>query len=289
MKTVALEFVPPSAEAGLPRLLEEAEHVATLLRRTGIDRRVNALLVPGMIAEDSDRPVPLEEKMDPLEVCRAVRSVLPLEPIVTQVTAFSSFEALGERLRSLRQHGVSRVVFVGVPRTLADGQGPGLAPTDAIESFQDVVPHRGVILIPTRHDEKLRFEAKLRAGANFALSQLLCSDAITRLLPAIELSGPRPEILLSFGYVPRVEERVGLIQWLIRDHTPAAQAEMEWVARVAPLSFAEKKRALVDVYERVIEGVQEGGFPIRLHFECPYGFNEYAFETFQTMLDVWSP
>lgn len=289
MATVALEFVPPSAKGGPEKAREEASTVRDLLRKEGIAERVNTLLVPGMIAEESDRPIPLEEKMDPLEVRRATREALPLDCIVTQVTAFSSQDALAERLEALRAVGIDRVVFVGVPRTLADGQGPGVAPTDALGRFRDEVPHRGVIWIPTRQDEKPRLEAKVRAGANFALSQLLCSDYVTRFVPTLEIPEPRPELLLSFGYVPKAEGRIGLIRWLIRDETEQAKREMAWVAEVAELPFARKKEALVDVYKRVTDGLRDRGFPLGVHFECPYGFNRYAFDVFHAMLDHWTP
>lgn len=289
MATVALEFVPPSAEGGAEKARDEAAIVRDLLRKEGIDERVNTILVPGMIAEESDRPVPLEEKMDPLEVRLATREGLPLGCIVTQVTAFSSPEALSERLDDLRGAGIERVVFVGVPRTLADGQGPGVAPADALGRFRAEVPYRGVIWIPTRQDEKSRFEAKVRAGANFALSQLLCSDYVTRFVPTLELPEPRPEILLSFGYVPKAEGRIGLIRWLIRDETEQAQREMEWVAEVADMPFARKKQAHVDIYKRVTDGLRESGFPLGVHFECPYGFNLWAFDVFHAMLDHFTP
>lgn len=289
MPTVALEFVPPSAKGGVQKARAESAMVRDLLRREGLAERVNTLLIPGMIAEESDRPVPLEEKMDPLDVWKASREALPLRCIVTQVTAFATAEALADRLETLRGAGIDRVVFVGVPRTLADGQGPGVPPTDALARFREEVPHRGVIWIPTREAEKARFEAKIRAGANFALSQLLCSDYVTRFVPTLELPEPRPELLLSFGYVPKAEARVGLIRWLIRDQTEQAKREMEWVAEVAALSFERKKQALVDVYRRVTDGLRESGFPLGVHFECPYGFNGYAFEVFHAMLDHWAP
>jgi len=289
MATIALEFVPPGVEGGAEKARSEAARVHDLMQKAGIGDRMSALLVPGMIEEESDRPVPLEAKMDPLDVHQAIDDVLPLETIVTQVTAFSSAEALGERLDALRTAGIERVVFVGVPRTMADGQGPGVAPTDALSGFQDRMPHRGVILIPSRDDEKPRLEAKLRAGANFALTQMLFSDCIHPLLASVEAPGPKPEILLSFGYVPKAEPRVGLIRWLIRDETEQARSEMEWVAQVADKPFRQKKQALVDLYRRVTDGARETGFPLGVHFECPYGFSPYAFEVFHAMLEHWTP
>jgi hypothetical protein len=289
MPTIALEFVPPDVAAGSGQARAEAAKAKALMEASGIADRVNTLLVPGMIHEDSDRPIPLNEKMDPLEAHRAIAGILPVDFILTQVTAFHSTAALGERLEALRSAGIRRVVFVGVPRTLADGEGPGVTPADALSGFREEIPDRGVILIPTRPDEKTRFEAKLKAGANFALSQMLFSDHVARLVPTLEVEGPRPEILLSFGYVPRVEQRIGLICWLIRDETDQARREMAWVQAVSDRPFVEKKVVLLDLYKRVTDGMRETGYPIGVHFECPYGFNPYAFEVFQAMLDHWSP
>jgi len=289
MATIALELVPPVALDGPEKARAEAERARELLAKSGLTDRVNAVLIPGMIAEEEDRPVPLSERMDPLEVRRATAETLPLRCIVTQVTAFATAEALGDRLRELRGADIDSVVFVGVPRTLADGEGPGVAPTDALARFRREVPQRGVVFIPTRQDEEARFRAKVSAGANFALSQLLYSDRVTRLLPSLDLEEPRPEILLSFGYVPKAETRVGLIRWLIRDETEAARQEMAWVEKVADEPFPRKKQALVDLYERVTDGLRESGYPLGIHLECPYGFSPYAFEVFHAMLERWSP
>ncbi len=289
MPTIALEFVPPDVGADPSLAQAEAAKARDLMRGSGISDRVNSLLVPGIIAEDSDRPIPLNVKMDPLDVVRAVEETLPLDFILTQVTAFSSAAALGDRLRTLQSAGIRRVVFVGVPRTLADGEGPGVTPADALSGFREEIPDRGVILIPTRLDEKGRFEAKTKAGASFALSQMLFSDQITSFIPTVEVEEPKPEILLSFSYVPKVEGRVGLIRWLIRDDTDQAQREMAWVEALSDRSFDEKKAALVDLYKRVTDGMRESGYPLGVHFECPYGLNRYAFEVFGAMLDYWMP
>ena len=289
MGTIALEFVPPDIAHGPRRATETAERVRELLLRAGLLHRVEALLIPGMIAEDDDRPIALVDKMDVLDVHLTTRSVLPLRNIVTQVTAFSSMEALDQRIAILEQAGIDRVVFVGVPRTLADGAGPGLTPAAALRRYSARLPGRGVVLIPTRQDEAARFGAKVAAGANLALCQMLFSDLIGSVLCATRVEGPKPEILLSFGYVPNAETRVGLIRWLIRDVTDAAQREMATVLDLASKHFADKKAALVEIYRRTVESVLDLGYPLGIHFECPYDFNPYAFEVFHAMLDVWSP
>jgi hypothetical protein len=289
MASVVLEFVPPDARDGTERARSEAQHALELMKSSGLAGRIDALLVPGLIHEDSDRPVPLAEKLDPLDVVRAVGGILPFSCIVTQVTAFESEAALGRRLGDLKAAGVGHVVFVGVPRTLQDGQGPGLSPSTALGRFRDQVPHRGVILIPSRDEEKQRFEAKLAAGANFALSQMLFSDCIVRLVPELRCPGALPRLLLSFAYVPGLETRLGLIRWLIRDVSPQAQREMAWIAELAEQPFRIKKAGLLELYRRIVGNLATSGYPLSIHFECPYGFNPYAFEVFHSMLDWWAP
>jgi hypothetical protein len=81
-----------------------------------------------------------------------------------------------------------------------------------------------------------------------------------------------------------------LINWLIQDPgNDVVKQEQEFVAKVAERSFAERKRELVELYKRVIDGVGGLGFPLSVHLEAPYGNSKPAFETFAEMLDYWSP
>jgi hypothetical protein len=200
-------------------------------------------------------------------------------------------DALTGRLQTLTGAGIEGVIFVGVPRTMADGEGPGVAPTDALALFGHVVTHRGVILIPTREGEHGRFDFKCRQGATFGMTQLLYSDAIVGFLQQFARETEhRPEILLSFGFVPNVEQRIGLINWLIQDPgNEAVAAEQAFVADLAASSPAERKRELLDLYRRVIDGVADLGFPLSIHLEAPYGFSGPAFETFAELLGYWAP
>jgi len=290
--TVALEFVPPPLEGGPAQAREEAHLVLERAAECGIEGQIRHLMIPGMIDEDEDRPVPMKPRMDPLDVWNAVKDELPgMSGLCTQVTAFLDREQLTRRFCDLRNAGVEGIIFVGVPRTMQDGEGDGVAPTDALAEFREVVPDRGAILIPTRQDEGGRFAFKCNRGATFALTQLLYSDAVVDFLRNFAATGEhRPEVLLSFGFVPKVETRVGLIKWLIQDHGNAlVEREQAFVARLAELDFKEKKLALLDLYKRCIDGVREAGFPISVHLEAPYGFSKPAFETFATLLDYWKP
>ncbi|MGH3424785.1 MAG: mycobacterial-type methylenetetrahydrofolate reductase, partial [Nocardioidaceae bacterium] len=161
----------------------------------------------------------------------------------------------------------------------------------ALAEFADVVPNRGAILIPTREGEQGRFSFKCDRGATYGMTQLLYSDSIVGYLQEFaERTAHRPEILLSFGFIPGAEARVGLIDWLIQDAgNDTVEQEQEFVAGVAERPFAERKKELVELYKRVIDGAGGLGFPLSIHLETPYGPSKPAFETFAEMLDYWSP
>jgi len=292
LNTIALELVPPNTDGGKERALEDARKVVQYSADTGLGGRIRHVMIPGMIAEDDDRPIPMQPKLDVLEFWSIIRPELPgLSGLCTQVTAFSDEAALHQRLSDLCAAGMEGVVFVGVPRTMNDGEGSGVAPTDALSIYRDLVPNRGVILIPTRDGEHGRFDFKCNQGATYGMTQLLYSDAIVGFLGDFaKNTDHRPEVLLSFGFVPKVETRVGLINWLIQDAGNAAVAdEQAFVNRLAGSEPAVKRRLTVDLYKRVIDGVAELGFPLSIHLEATYGVSGPAFETFAEMLAYWSP
>lgn len=292
LSTIALELVPSNVERGPEYAVEEARKVAQLSQDTGVAGRIRHVMIPGMIAEDDDRPIEMKPKLDVLDYWSIIKPELPgMKGLCTQVTAFMDEAALRQRLDELTGAGIEGIAFVGVPRTMNDGEGGGVAPTDALSLYRDQVPNRGVILIPTREGEQGRFGFKCDQGATYGMTQLLYSDAIVGFLTDFaEQSDARPEILLSFGFVPKVESRIGLISWLIQDPGNAAvAAEQETVAMLAGTEPAQRRKFMVDLYKRVVDGVADLGFPLSVHFEATYGANAAAFETFAEMLDYWSP
>jgi hypothetical protein len=249
-------------------------------------------MIPGMIEEDGDRPIEMKPKMDVLDFWKLIKPELPgMRGLCTQVTSFLDKDALSDRLTVLQDADFDGIAFVGVPRTMADGEGVGVAPTDALTIYRDEVPNRGVILIPTRDGEHGRFNFKCEQGATYGMTQLLYSDAIVGFLRQFAATTEhRPEILLSFGFVPKVETKVGLINWLIQDAgNPLVAAEQEFVTRLASEEPAQKRVLMLDLYKRVIDGVGELGFPLSIHLEAAYGVSKPAFETFAEMLAYWAP
>lgn len=292
LNTIALELVPPNVDRGPERAVDEAHKVLSFSAEAGLAGRIRHVLIPGMIAEDPDRPVEMKPKLDVLDFWSTIRGELPgVRGLCTQVTAFSDEPALRRRLTELDAAGVEGIVFVGVPRTMHDGEGSGVAPTDALSIYRELIANRGVILIPTRDAEQGRLEFKCAQGATFAMTQLLYSDAIVGFLTEFaKTTDHRPEILLSFGFVPALETRSGLIKWLIQDPGNAAvAAEQEFVAKLADSEPAKRRRLMVELYRRVIDGVADLGYPLSIHLEATYGVSGAAFQTFAEMLAYWSP
>ncbi|OBK21085.1 hypothetical protein A5634_10740 [Mycobacterium asiaticum] len=292
LNTIALELVPPNIDRGADHARDEAHKVLQLSAEAGIAGRIGHVMIPGMIPEDDDRPIEMKPKFDVSDFWSVIHPELPrVHGLCTQVTAFLDESALRSRLTELGRAGFEGIIFVGVPRTMNDGEGGGVAPTDALSKFDDLVANRGVILIPTRDGEQGRFDFKCDQGATFGMTQLLYSDAIVGFLRGFaQSSDHRPEILLSFGFVPKLESRVGLIDWLIQDPGNAAvAAEQAFVRNLAASEPDIKRRNLIGLYQRVIDGVAELGYPLSLHFEAPYGVSKPAFDTFAEMLAYWSP
>jgi hypothetical protein len=285
-------MVAPNTGRSLPEQLEEARKVARISAEAGIADLIGHVMIPGMIDEDDDRPVAMTSRLDVLDYWQLISPELPgVRGLCTQVTAFSDEAALRRRLTDLIASGMEGIAFVGVPRTMSDGEGAGVAPTDALAIYRDVVPNRGAILIPTRAGEAERFGFKCRQGATYGMTQLLYSDTIVKFLTDFAgISEQRPEILLSFGFVPAAESRVRLIDWLIKDPGNAAvAAEQAFVKTLAATEPADRRRLIVDLYKRVIDGVVDLGYPLSIHFEATYGYSAPAFDTFAEMLAYWSP
>jgi hypothetical protein len=292
LNTIALELVPPNVDRGAEQAIDEAHKVVQLAAKFGIEGRIGHLMMPGLIAEEDDRPIEMKPKLDVLDFWSTVKPELPgVSGLCSQVTAFMDEPALRQRVGDLVGAGIDGIVFVGVPRTMADGEGAGVAPTDALSIYRQQVANRGVILIPTREGEVGRLNFKCDQGATFAQTQLLYSDAIVGFLADFaKKTDHRPEILLSFGFVPKVEERVGFINWLIQDPGNAAVAnEQAFVKSLANTEPVQRRKLTLDLYKRVIDGVVDLGYPLSVHLEATYGISAPAFETFAEMLDYWAP
>lgn len=200
MNTVALELVPPNVEGGHEKAAEELHKLRQFSAEFGIDERIDHVMIPSMIAEDSDRPLEMKPKLDVVDYWSIIRAELPaMRGLCTQVTSFSDETSLRGRLTDLTGAGMDGVIFVGVPRTMADGDGAGIPPTDALSKFDDIVTNRGVILIPTRAEEQGRFSFKCDKGRDLrhdAAAVFGCGGGLFARVRARERSPARGSTLL---------------------------------------------------------------------------------------------
>src|SRR5262249_728585 len=108
---------------------EEAHKVLNCSLAAGMDGRIGHVMIPGMIEEDGDRPVEMKPKMDVLDFWSVISPGLPnVRGLCTQVTAFLDESTLRRLLTVLQDNGIEGIAFVGVPRTMTDGEGSGVAP-----------------------------------------------------------------------------------------------------------------------------------------------------------------
>src|SRR5205807_6372577 len=106
----------------------------------GLEGRIRHVMIPGMIAEDDDRPVAMKLKLDVLDFWSIIKPELPgFQGLCTKVTAFMDEGSRRRRLTDLCAAGMGGVVFVDVLRTMNDGEGSGVAPTDALSIYRDLV------------------------------------------------------------------------------------------------------------------------------------------------------
>ena len=289
MATICLATAPPPRYLGTPCGLNHAEALRQRLDGSALGDAIDTLFVPMIIDEDSFRPGDFVEHEDPLDFHTALAQEFPqYDVIVSQVTPFTPVSDLERRVRRARQQGIRNMVFVGVPREYEEAEVIGLYPDQALTYFRELMPGRGVISIPVRPHEHDRLAAKVASGANFAITQLLYGDTIVELLEGLlDSVKEMPQIFLSFGYVPAVEADHALIQWLIEDSR--ARDEMEWVKATAQCDAEERQRRLVEVYQRIIEGVRALGIEPGVNFEAPYGLSQGAIQTFEAMLEIHDP
>ena len=70
--------------------------MARISADSGLDGRIRHVMIPGMIDEDDDRPVPMKPKLDVLDYWSIIKPELPgVHGLCTQVTAFMDEAALG--------------------------------------------------------------------------------------------------------------------------------------------------------------------------------------------------
>lgn len=129
--------------------------------------------------------------------------------LCTQVTSFSDEPTLRARLGDLLGAGIEGIAFVGVPRTMSDEEGRRTADRCAVSLSGPGRQPRGADPDSRRRGRRVRVQMRPGHLPDATL------EAIIRV-PRTSPQQPPAGDLLSFGFVPKLESRVGLVNWLIR-------------------------------------------------------------------------
>lgn len=206
--------------------------------------------------------------VEPRSFAAALQRRLGVRAILNRITVHHSTPALQSWATETRVgHGIHDLVLVGGEKGTDTYPGVGVVP--ALQALGPSV-HRGggnlgVITIPTRRradlDEPQRMLAKQAAGADFAISQILCEpEAALRLQQdlAAAADGKRPPTLFwSLAPVARTRD-VGFLDWLGVD-LPAGVRKDLLGAATPEARLAHSKKANLAIARRLLEGAEAAG------------------------------
>ena len=175
LSTIALELLPPNEDRGPEQAMEDAQKVLKSAAESGLEGIIRHVMMPGMIAEDDDRPIEMKPRMDVLDFWSIIKPELPgVRGLCTQVTAFMDEPDLRGRLTALGDSGIEGIAFVGVPRTMQDGEGSGVAPTDALSLFDGWSTTAASSSFPPGREHG-RFNFKCDQGATYGTCRSCCT------------------------------------------------------------------------------------------------------------------
>lgn len=234
------------------RLASEAKqgHVDSLrpLAKLGVD----AINVPEIL--DGAYPT-----VEPRRFARAVQETTGLPAIVNRITVQEPAAAFDAWIDDTVAVGIEHVVLVGGERS--DRRHPGPSVTQGLRRAAPRVPGRlGVITIPTRRrpdlDEPERLAAKRRAGADLAISQILCEAEAAKTLHADVGPGGIP-ICWSLAPVVRTKD-LAFLQWLGVEVPKAYERRLRG-ARDDDHRRALSQGANADIARSLLEHAEEEG------------------------------
>ena len=176
------------------------------------------------------------QTVEPRSFAAALQRRLGVRAVLNRITVHHGLSALHSWATETRVgHGIHDLVLVGGERATERYPGVGVVP--ALQGLAASVHkgrgHLGVITIPTRRrqdfDEPQRLLAKQAAGADFAISQILCEPAaalrLQQDLAAAASPGKAPPTLF-WSLAPVAKKRdLEFLRWLGVDVPPALAKE----------------------------------------------------------------
>ncbi|NPA80065.1 MAG: hypothetical protein GXO29_03315 [Thermotogae bacterium] len=229
-----LTLLPPPVVWDEGRVREYVGEAEALVSNLGGDVAVN---VPEVVRlSRRPRPFPFTEKMDLLEFGRLLKGR------GLDVYLDRHFPLLPKE-KTLRWMEEAKTVADGVVvvgRILSDYPYPGYDVEEAISLARRIFPHVGAITIINRPNEEVRACSKVRAGADFLISQItFMPEEVERFVIKLKgaCGGSFPRLYVSVAPVFG-EEELQLLRWM----------EVPIPRRIPPLkALAERMREIPGV------------------------------------------
>lgn len=210
--------------------------------------------------------------VEPRSFAAALQRRLGVRAILNRITVHHTLPALQSWATETRVgHGIHDLVLVGGEKST--DTYPGIGVVAALRGLSPAVRkgngHLGVITIPTRRrkglDEPQRLLEKQAAGADFAVSQILCEpEAALRLqadlaaLAADAPPGKRPPTLFwSLAPVARTRD-IEFLDWLGVATPPAVRTDLLGAA-TPEARLARSHEVNLGIARRLLEGAEAHG------------------------------
>jgi 5,10-methylenetetrahydrofolate reductase len=206
--------------------------------------------------------------VEPRSFAAALQRRLGVRAIVNRITVHHSLPDLQSWATETRVgHGIQDLVLVGGESS--DKPHPGVGVVEALEGLHGEVRagggHLGVVTIPTRRredlDEPERLLRKQAAGADFAVSQILCEpEAALRLQSDLAAKAPdRGPLTLFWSLAPVARPRdLEFLRWLGVDLPDGVRRDL--LAAADPETRLERSHALnLAIARRLLEGAEAAG------------------------------
>ncbi|MHB1261507.1 MAG: hypothetical protein ACYC2H_07305 [Thermoplasmatota archaeon] len=206
--------------------------------------------------------------VEPRSFAAALQRRLGVRAVLNRITVHHTLPQLQSWAAETRLgHGIHDLVLVGGERSTEPYPGVGVLP--ALEGLRPGANksrgHLGVITIPTRRrkvlDEPQRLVQKQEAGADFAVSQILCEpEAALRLQSDLATAAPagRRPLTLFWSLAPVARKRdLEFLDWLGVEVPEAVRKDL--LATDEAHRVARSHELNLGIARRLLEGVETKG------------------------------
>lgn len=218
MDKIIFEIITPPETWAPEKVTDWARRVCEILGR----QNLRYLNIPEVVSEarNGERKVRYIPKMDNVSFAKVLSSACPRAvPVLNKISVRIVRQEFERWVARVYEQGVRHLVLVG--GELPDYPYPGYAVSEAAEWVKKTFPDMkvGGISIFTRPHEAERIAAKMKAGIDFFVSQIIFETANLKhvLLELEKITAsqglPMPDIYISLAPASQIRD-VEFMQWL---------------------------------------------------------------------------